>query len=135
MKLDTSASIFRKVLVRGSLLIAAIALAGSIVGGLVAGGSGVASALIGASMTLVFVSITALSVWLGAKLPIGGFFGVVMGAWLVKMVIFIILVRVLQDVEGINHPVLGFTLIAAILGSLAVDALTVAKSRQPIVEN
>ena len=86
-------------------------------------------------MTLVFVSITALSVWLGAKLPIGGFFGVVMGAWLVKMVIFIILVRVLQDVEGINHPVLGFTLIAAILGSLAVDALTVAKSRQPIVEN
>jgi hypothetical protein len=29
-------------------------------------------------MTFVFVTITAASVWVGAKLPIGGFFGVVL---------------------------------------------------------
>jgi hypothetical protein len=86
-------------------------------------------------MTFVFVSITAASVWVGAKLPINAFFGVVMGAWLLKLILFIVLVRLLLGVKEINGPVLFFTLIASIMGTLVVDALVVTKARIPIVEN
>lgn len=134
MKLDNPGTIFKKVLTRGSILIAGIAAIGGAIGALVAGTPGLISALIGAAMTLVFVSLTALSVWIGGKLSLGAFFGVVMGAWLVKLILFIAAVRVLQGVDWIAPRVLGLTLIAAILGTLVVDALTVSKARQPVID-
>lgn len=135
MKLDNPGTIFKKVLSQGTILISGIAAIGGLVGALVAGGPGLLSALIGAGMTLIFVTITAVSVLLGAKLSIGGFFGVVMGAWVLKLVLFIVLVKLLLGVSAINGPVLFFTLIASIMGTLVVDALVVSKARMPIVEN
>ncbi|MCX8529303.1 MAG: hypothetical protein ORN27_04460 [Rhodoluna sp.] len=135
MKFDNPATIFKKVISRGTILIAGIAAIGGLVGSLVAGMPGLFSALIGAAMTLLFVTLTAATVWLGAKLSVGGFFGVVMGTWLLKLVLFIVLVKLLLGVKEINGPVLFFTLIASILGSLVVDALVVTKARMPIVEN
>jgi hypothetical protein len=76
-----------------------------------------------------------LSVWLGGRLGITGFFAVVMGAWILKLVLFIVLVKVLLGVPQINGPVLFFTLIASIFGTLALDAIAVTKARIPIVEN
>jgi hypothetical protein len=58
-----------------------------------------------------------------------------MGAWLLKLILFIVLVRLLLGVKEINGPVLFFTLIASIMGTLVVDALVVTKARIPIVEN
>lgn len=77
--IDSLETVFKKVLKQGSLLIAIIAALGSAIGFLVAGQAGLVSALIGAGLTLVFVSLTALSVWFGGKLSLGGFFAVVMG--------------------------------------------------------
>lgn len=68
-----SNSLFQRVLTLGSLLTGAIALIGGLAGFLVAGLAGLVSALIGAALTLVFMSLTALSVWFGSKLPLGGF--------------------------------------------------------------
>jgi hypothetical protein len=133
VKFDSASAIFKRVLSRGSILIAGIAAVGGTIGAIIAGMPGLFSALIGAAMTFVFVTLTALSVWIGGRLPLGGFFGVVMGAWLVKLVSFIVVVRALQDMDWIAPKVLGFTLIAAILASLAVDAISVSKARQPIV--
>lgn len=135
MKLDNPSTIFKKVLQQGSILIAGIAAIGGLVGTLVAGAPGLLSALIGAGMTLVFVTLTATSVWLGSRLPIGGFFAIVMGAWIVKLVLFIVLVKLLLGVKEINGPVLFFTLIVSIMGTLVVDASVVTKARMPIVEN
>jgi hypothetical protein len=135
MKFDNASTVFKKVLTQGSILIAGIAAIGGLIGTLTAGAPGLLSALIGAGMTFVFVSITAASVWVGGKLPINAFFGVVMGAWLLKLVLFIVLVRLLLGVKEINGPVLFFTLIASIMGTLVVDALVVTKARMPIVEN
>ena len=135
MKFDNASTVFKKVLTQGSILIAGIAAIGGLVGTLTAGAPGLLSALIGAGMTFVFVSITAASVWVGGKLPINAFFGVVMGAWLLKLILFIVLVRLLLGVKEINGPVLFFTLIASIMGTLVVDALVVTKARMPIVEN
>ena len=135
MKLDNLNTVFRKVLVQGTLLILAIAIIGSLAGALVAGMPGVLAALIGSGMTLVFVSLTALSVWIGGKLGLGAFFGIVMGGWLVKVVLSIILVKVLLDNDAVHGPTFFFTVVAAILGSLTVDSLAVLKARIPVGEN
>lgn len=128
-----SNSLFSRVLSLGSALIGAIAIIGGLLGFLVAGAAGLTSALIGASLTLVFVTLTAASVWLGGKLPLGGFFGVVLGGWLIKIVGFAFVIAALKGAEFINGPVLFFTLVAAILGTLAVDSVLVLKARIPVI--
>lgn len=135
MKLDNLNTVFRKVLVQGSLLIIAIAIIGSLAGGLAAGMPGVLAAVIGSAMTLVFVSLTALSVWLGGRFGLGAFFGIVMGGWLLKIVLFMVLVRVLLGNVSVHGPTFFFTVVAAILGSLVVDSLAVLKARIPVGEN
>lgn len=128
-----SSNLFSRVLTLGSALIGAIAVVGGLIGFLVAGIPGLTSALIGASLTLAFVTLTALSVWLGGKLPLGGFFGVVLGGWLVKIVGFALVIGALKGADFINGPVLFFTLVAAILGTLAVDSVLVLKARIPVI--
>ncbi|MEO0060780.1 MAG: hypothetical protein RL343_398 [Actinomycetota bacterium] len=128
-----SSNLFTRVLTLGSALIGAIAVLGGLIGFLVAGVPGLTSALIGASLTLAFVTLTALSVWLGGKLPLGGFFGVVLGGWLVKIVGFALVIGALKGADFINGPVLFFTLVAAILGTLAVDSVLVLKARIPVI--
>jgi hypothetical protein len=128
-----SSNLFTRVLKLGSALIGAIAILGGLIGFFVAGVPGLTSALIGASLTLAFVTLTALSVWLGGKLPLAGFFGVVLGGWLVKIVGFALVIGALKGADFINGPVLFFTLVAAILGTLAVDSVLVLKARIPVI--
>ena len=129
-----SNELFAKVLRLGSILIAGVAVLGGALGFLAASVAGLVSALIGAAMALVFVSLTALSVWLGGKLPLGGFFGVVLGTWLVKLIGFFILVVVLKGASFIVGWVLFVAIVAAVIGSLAVDAIVVLRSRIPTIQ-
>ncbi|MEO0027551.1 MAG: hypothetical protein RL716_882 [Actinomycetota bacterium] len=129
---NSIAELFKQVFIRGSLLVAAIAVIGSAVGFVVAGMPGLVSALIGAGLTLLFVTLTAVSVYVGGKLPLGGFFGVVLGGWVLKLVGFIVLIGALKGEDFISGPVLFFTLVASILGTLAIDSVLVLKARIPI---
>ena len=129
----TAAALFKRVLGLGSALIAAIAVIGSLAGFFSFGVNGLFSALIGAGMCAVFVSLTAASVWLGSKLTLAGFFGVVLGGWLLKLVLFLVLVVVLRQADFIVGGVLFFTLVAAVIGTLAVDSLVFLRTRIPLI--
>ena len=107
---------------------------GSVAGYFVDPEKGVPSALIGASLALVFTSLTLASILVGGRLSLAGFFGAVMGGWLVKLIGFAFVVGFLSRADFINGPVLFFTLVAAILGSLAIDTIAVLSARIPVVE-
>lgn len=135
MKSSTSADqLFKKVLGQTALLTGLIASLGSMAGFFVEGMNGVVSALIGSGLAFVFGALTVVSMIIGRKLSLAGFFGVVMGGWLVKLIGFALLARSLQGAEFINGPVLFLTLVAAILGSLVIDSIAVLSARIPVVE-
>lgn len=132
---SSTSEVFSMVLKQGLLLVAAIAVIGGGVGLLVAGVTGLLSGLIGAALALLFSTMTALSVKFGGKLSLGGFFGVVLGGWIFKMVVFIAIVAALRGANFIDGPVFFFTLVASILGTLVIDSLIVMKSRITVGSN
>ena len=131
----TAAPVMKKVLVYGALLAVAIAVVGSIIGYLVAGGSGVASALVGTALAVVFLAITALSILVAGKYSITVFFGIVMGAWLLKFVLFLVIVFLLKDLPWVHTVVLFLSIVAGVVGTLVVDVVVIAKSRMPYVSD
>lgn len=133
MQFDNPKTVFTKVLKLGSLLIAGIAALGSAIGFFAAGLPGLFGALVGSVIALVFVSLTAISVLVGGKLSLGGFYGVVLGGWLLKVMIFIGAIAIIKQIDGLNRVAIFATIVASVLGSLAVDGFVVTKSRIPVV--
>ena len=65
----TSNPVMKRALVWGGLLALVIMVVGAIVGGIVAGWPGVASALVGTALAVVFMGITAASILLANGSP------------------------------------------------------------------
>lgn len=116
------------------LLVGVIAIAGGLIGFLVSGVNGLVSALIGATIAFLFSIMTIISVFFGSKLDITGFYAVVLGGWLVKIVIFGIILVALRGAEFIDGPVLFATVVLTIMGTLAVDSLAALRARMPAVD-
>jgi hypothetical protein len=127
--------VFSAVLKQGAILVSAIALLGGGLGLVFAGVAGLVSGLIGAALALLFSGLTAASVYFGGKLSLGGFFGVVLGGWIVKLIGFVVLIALLKGAAFIAGPVLFFTLVASILGTLVIDSRIVLKSRITVGDN
>ncbi len=136
----TAAPILKRILVYGGLLAAAIAIVGGMVGFAVAGSEGLTSALIGTAMAFLFLAVTAGSILLANRstnsdILSPAFFGIVLGGWLLKFVMFLVLVFVLKDQPWIDNTVLFLSIVAGVVGSLVVDVLVVARSRMPYVSD
>ncbi|MBC7519056.1 MAG: hypothetical protein H7248_09315 [Microbacteriaceae bacterium] len=127
--------VLRRALFFGLLFALGLAIVGAVVGSMAAGGRGIVSGLIGAAMAAVFLAITALSIILASKFDIIAFFGIVMGAWLAKFVVFIVLALLLRDQPWIQPTVLFLTLVVGVIGTLVVDLVVIAKSRMPYVSD
>lgn len=127
--------VLKRVLLFGGLLAVASAVVGSVVGFIVAGGAGVVSALIGTAIAVVFLGITALSIIVANRFDLVAFFGIVMGAWLLKFIVFLVLVVLLKDQPWINTQVLFLSLVAAVVGTLVVDVVVITRSRMPYVSD
>lgn len=136
----TAAPILKRVLIYGGLLAVAIAVVGGVVGFATVGPRGLVSALIGTAMAFVFLAVTAGSILLANRstksdILSPAFFGIVLGGWLLKFVVFLVLVFVLKDQAWIDNTVLFLSIVAGVVGSLVVDVLVVARSRMPYVSD
>ena len=80
----SSVPVLKRTLAYGFAFAAAIAVVGGVIGLLVAGPIAAWSAVIGAVMAGVFLGITALSILIAVRYDIVAFFGIVLGAWLLK---------------------------------------------------
>ena len=131
----SSVPVLKRTLAYGFAFAAAIAVVGGVIGLLVAGPVAAWSAVIGAVMAGVFLGITALSILIAVRYDIVAFFGIVLGAWLLKFVAFIVVALALRDQPWINPTALFLSLIAGVISSLVVDVVVVMKTRMPYVSD
>jgi membrane associated rhomboid family serine protease len=130
-RLPSSVPVLRRALLWGLVANVGIAIVGAALGALSAGSSGAVSAVIGAAMGFVFLALTAASMLIAVRFSMVAFFGIVMGTWILKFVLFLVLAFVLRAQPWVSLLALFLALIASILVSLAVDVVAVAKSRMP----
>lgn len=136
----TSTPVLRSA-VKWSIIVGVVLLLtlGSI-GAAVDGVNGLITAIVGVCIAIGFMAITALSILIanrfaGNDLFVGAFFGIVMGGWLLKFVLFIVAMLLLRSAPWVNMGVLFASLIAGILGSLLVDVVVLSRSKLPYVSD
>ena len=125
----------RRILLWTGVVAAAVLVIGGGIGWAVVGVSGLASAAIGAAMALVFCGVTVVSILVGRRFSLTAMFGIIMGAWIVKIVIFLILLSWLQPQPWVNRTVVFLCLIVAVLGTLAIDTIVILRARIPYVSD
>ncbi len=123
----------------GGLVTLAIAVVGSALGYLAAGVPGILSALVGAGLAAVFMGLTAASILVGTRVSRGPapdprFFGIVIGTWLAKLVVFIGIALWLRGQPWLDPMVFFLAALTAVVGFLVVDVVALQTSRIPYVE-
>ena len=114
-------------------LVGGLAVVGGVVGFLVDGWGGLASAAVGVVLTLFFSGTTVLSVQRTAGQNPGRMVMVIMGAWMVKMLVVFVALAVMSRMDWVQPMVLGLVLAVGVVGSALLDYRAVAGARMPYV--
>jgi hypothetical protein len=124
----------RRVL-RIGLLASVVALPVAVlIGYLVAGASGAWGAAIGMGIAVGFFAIT-VGVALGtAGMDTTALGASVLGSWLIKMVLLIVVLVLLRDADFYSRPVLFVSLLVGTIGTLVLEALVVTRTQVPYTE-
>lgn len=130
----TNDQIMQRILLWSGILAVAVAVVAGIIGWSLAAGAGIASALVGTALVIVFCLLTAATMLLALKASrgaviSGAFFGIVLGSWLLKFAMFIVLVFVLGDQDWLHRGVAFGALVAAVIGSLVIDCAVIVIGR------
>ena len=136
----SSTPILRTVLVWGGVVTGALAVLGGLIGFLVAGTDGLWSALVGVLVAAAFLLITVASIlianrWYGDPLYVPLFFGIVLGGWILKFIVFIVLLLVLRGQPWIEPMVFFLAVVVGVLASLMVDVVVLLRMRVPHVSD
>ena len=134
----SSNRLLRTTLLWSAIITAGLAVVGAIVGFVVAGTSGLWSALVAVLLAAVFLGLTAGTIlvanrWYGDPLYTPIFFGAVMGGWIVKFALFIVVLFVLRGAPWLNGTVFFVALVVSVIASLAIDVVVMLRMRVPHV--
>ncbi|QPK84014.1 hypothetical protein G7Y29_04310 [Corynebacterium qintianiae] len=113
----------------GSWALLALTVASLMGWGATRGLPGIWAVLMGAAVGGGFVLLTALSVLMTSGTTPSSTMAVVLGGWLVKMVVLIIILAVIRDLTFYDHLAFGVTTILALVIVLAVEAWGVVTTR------
>lgn len=116
------------------VLVGALVVLGSAVGALVAGTAGLWGALVGAGLAAFFCATTIWSMQRTVGKPPTVMAGVVMGAWLAKIVVLVIVLAVLRGADFYDPYVLFVVLAIGAIGSALLDYQAVKGARMPYVQ-
>jgi hypothetical protein len=134
-----AAKALRTSLFIGAIVSLAIALVGGFIGYSLVGETGIWSALVGSAVAFVFMGITAGSILVGHKasggnIASGLFFGIVLGSWLLKFVLFLVVAFAIRNSDSLDTVIAFSCVISAVLGALVSDVVAISRARVPIVD-
>ncbi|WP_067198638.1 hypothetical protein [Microbacterium sp. XT11] len=136
----SSTPILRRTLIWSGVAAAVLAVVAGGIGFLVAQGSGLISGLLGVVLAALFLAITGLSIlianrWYGDPLYVQLFFAIVLGGWLLKLGVFVVVMIVLRGQPWIEPMVFFLSIVAGVLMSLVIDVLVLMRMRLPHVSD
>lgn len=135
--MPTSQPVLLRAVKWGTIASVALVVIFAGIGWLVSGMTGVVGGAIGAGIAGLFITLTAGSMafanrFSASPLYLQIFFGIVMGAWLVKIIVFITAALLLRDQPWLNPTMMFIGVIVGVIVSLTVSAVIFARGRIPI---
>lgn len=109
----------------------AIGLLGAVLGLVLDGTAGLYGALLGVGVGLLFCGTTVVSMLVSVHKPVSVLAGVVLGAWVVKMIVVVAVLAVIRDLEFYDKYVFAAVLVLLVLTSTAIDVRAVLQGRVP----
>ncbi|GAA1990081.1 hypothetical protein GCM10009718_29730 [Isoptericola halotolerans] len=116
------------------VLVVSLLVLGALVGGLVVGPAGVWGAALGAGVAAFFCGTTIWSMQRTVGAPPARMAAFVMGAWLAKIVVLLVVLVVLRGADFYDPYVFGAVLLVGVIGSALLDYRAVARGRMPYVQ-
>ncbi|KQY43132.1 hypothetical protein ASD18_19440 [Cellulomonas sp. Root137] len=111
------------------VLLGVLTVVGVGVGYLVDGMAGVWGALLGVGIALIFSGTTVVSVLKTVNSEPTMMMAVIMGAWLAKLIVVIIVMVILRQFDFYNPMVLFLVSVVGVIGSAVLDARAVQRGR------
>lgn len=132
--------ILTRALLYGGIVAAAVAIGGGTIGWIVAGTPGLLGGLVGAALAAVYLGLTALSMLVAGRVTHGDgtsplFFGIVLGVWMLKLVLFVVVAIWLRGQTWMDPVVFFGAVIVAVIGSLVADIVAYQRTRVPYVSD
>lgn len=127
-------AVFRTALRNVLVLLGTLAVVGVAVGALVSGTAGVWGALLGVTVAVVFSATTVWAMLRTVDSSPTTTAAVVMGSWLAKMVVLIVVLVVLRGMDFYDRWVFAGVLLVGVIGSAVMDYRAVSRGRVPYVE-
>ncbi|WP_323742224.1 hypothetical protein [Microbacterium sp. UFMG61] len=136
----SSNPILRKTLIWSAVSMVILALVAGAIGLLVGGGEGLISGLLGVVLAMLFLGITALSIlianrWFGDPLYVQLFFAIVLGGWLLKVGLFVVIMIVLSGQPWIEPMVFFLSIVTGVVATLVIDVIVITRMRLPNVSD
>jgi hypothetical protein len=136
----TVAPILHRVLRDGAIFAGAVAVVAGLIGYLVSGVPGLIGGLLGAALAFVYLGLTAVSFLIAGRVTRNDvtsplFFGTILAVWVLKLVLFLLFALWLRGQTWLDPVVFFVTVIVAVIGSLVIDSIAVARTRVPYVSD
>lgn len=125
----------RRALIWGAAYALVVAVAGALIGWAAVGERGIFGAVLAAALAAIFLGLTAASILIANRVAkpgdIGVFFGIVLGGWLLKFILFFVVAFALRGAPWFDPVVFGATMIVVVVGTLVIDLVAVTRTRPP----
>ncbi len=119
----------------GVIGLVVLTVLGAAIATLVAGLPGLWGALIGAALGGGFILTTALSISLTTKFPPTMAGAVLLGGWLAKMLLAVVVLGVLQDMDFYSKKSLALVVVSALVLVLGAEVYGVVRTKAPYVDD
>lgn len=132
-------ALYLRSLAYGGVIAVVVAVAAAVIGNLVAGGPGVAGALVGTGLSAFFLGLTAVSMLLAGRVTKGDasnpiYFGVVVGVVGLKFLVFLVVILWLRGQTWLDLGVFGISVVVAVIATLIADVVAFARTRVTYVD-
>jgi len=130
---SVESSVYRTAMRRTVFGLAVLAVLAMIVGAIIAGGPGVAAALVGVGVAALAGVTTQVAMLWGHSRSTDQMAMAIAGSWLLKMILIVVALLILQGIDGFHKELFAAFAVVGVLLTLAVDFWVLRKSRVPYV--